>query len=86
MSDLVERINTAVTYGYMPRQMREVASEAAARISELETALAEAEGRVIADVVAWLRGSLFVHYEEPSEWELAVETYATALETGEWKK
>lgn len=42
MSDLVERINTAVTYGYMPRQMREVASEAAARIEALEAALAEA--------------------------------------------
>lgn len=44
MSDLVERLRTAVTYGYMPRRMREVAEEAAdaieaqaARIAELES-------------------------------------------------
>ena len=42
MDDLVERINAAVTYGYMPRKMREVALEAAARIQALETSLAEA--------------------------------------------
>lgn len=44
MIDLVERLRTAVTYGYMPRRMREVAEEAAdaieaqsARIAELES-------------------------------------------------
>lgn len=45
-----------------------------ARITELETALAEAKGRVIADVVAWLRGGN------------ASYRIIHALETGEWKK
>lgn len=50
-----------------------------ARITELETALTEAEGRVIADVVAWLRNEA----GDPDDFA----TYAaTALETGEWKK
>lgn len=71
---------------------------AAARITELETALAEAEGRVIAEVVAWLRDEngqcdCFAR----SEGECACGAWddyktkplldiATALETGEWKK
>ena len=40
MDDLVERLQTAVTYGYMPHRMREVADEAAARITALEAEVA----------------------------------------------
>jgi molecular chaperone GrpE (heat shock protein) len=40
MDDLVERLRTAVNYGYMPRRMREVANEAASRITELEAEVA----------------------------------------------
>lgn len=46
MDDIVERLRTAVTYGYMPRQMREVADEAAAEISHLREALAARDERI----------------------------------------
>lgn len=58
--------------------------KAAARIQALETSLAEAEGRVIAEVVAWLRdrkemSGYYIDYVETSQ-------AADILETGEWKK
>jgi 3-hydroxyisobutyrate dehydrogenase-like beta-hydroxyacid dehydrogenase len=43
--DLVARLEVAVTYGYMPRRMREVASEAATRITTLEAELKTALDR-----------------------------------------
>lgn len=62
--------------------------EAAARITELETALAEAEGRVIADVVAWLRDRM--RQAPKDEFSQAacdvIFVLVAALETGEWKK
>lgn len=79
-----------------------------ARIQALETSLAEAEGRVIAEVVKWLRHpdrrkfiemkpameGYWTQDEEP-EWVPSRSAlkrlpthkdFATALETGEWKK
>lgn len=59
--------------------------EAIARITALEASLAEAEGRVIAEVVAWLRGE----HREIRAMRSPVrnlDEVATALETGEWKK
>jgi hypothetical protein len=43
MDDLIERLRIAVTYGYMPRQMREVADEAA-EAAEALTAASKGEG------------------------------------------
>jgi hypothetical protein len=66
MSDLVERLRTAVTYGYMPRRMREVAEEAAnaieaqsARIAELESwkAAEDAHHHMLLSRIAALEGA-----------------------------
>ena len=46
-----------------------------ARIQALETSLAEAEGRVIAEVVAWLRETWMADWDQVT----------TALETGDWR-
>jgi len=80
-------------------QAAENVREAAARITELETALAEAEVRVIAEVVKWLRGQAqagdkaLLQAVEGSQLRrdlaagvVAINRAATALETGEWKK
>lgn len=56
-----------------------------ARIQALETSLAEAEGRVIADVVAWLRHQ-HVEIRAMRSPVRNLDDIATALETGEWKK
>lgn len=71
------------------------------RIQALETSLAEAEGRVIAEVVKWLRGQadaidrladeadgIHLHGGGPAIRTMAKarREAATALETGEWKK
>lgn len=66
-------------------QAAENVRDAIARISELETSLAEAEGRVIAEVVKWLRAKSRHCYGEDLD-HAAYALAATALETGEWKK
>ena len=59
-----------------------------ARIQALEASLAEAEGRVIADVVAWLRDRM--RQAPKDEFSQAacdvIFVLVAALETGEWKK
>lgn len=62
-----------------------ICDEAAARIQALETSLAEAEGRVIAEVVAWLRHQ-HVEIRAMRSPVRNLDDIATALETGEWKK
>lgn len=75
MDDLVERLRS-----YRPTNEwgdgihHVICDEAAARIQALETSLAEAEGRVIAEVAAWLRNACH-------EGSLADD-----LASGEWKK
>lgn len=88
MDDLVERLigvrdNHAMMYGDY-----ETVTEAAARMQALETSLAEAEGRVVAEVVAWLReeGRWIVDTYDADHPHDISEALATALETGEWKK
>ena len=44
--ELVEKLRDAVTYGYMPRLMREVANEAADTIEALQAALAARDGEI----------------------------------------
>lgn len=62
------------------------------RIQALETSLAEAEGRVIAEVAAWLRGQADWHDKNDDGWsgfDRIAQGYreaVDALETGEWKK
>lgn len=85
MDDLVERLigvrdNHAMMYGDY-----ETVTEAAARVQALETSLAEAEGRVIAEVVAWCLREMYEPFT-PLERAKALKSIATALETGEWKK
>lgn len=80
MSDLVERLNNAAA---LPNGLY---AEAAARITELETSLAEAEGRVKDQIV----NAIKTHQNFGDEdfgpgLDLAIDI-ATALETGEWKK
>lgn len=55
-----------------------------ARITALETALAEAEGRVIAEVVAWLRHQ-HVEIRAMRSPVRNLDDISTALETGEWR-
>lgn len=55
-------------------------TEAAARIQALETLLAEAEGRVIAEVVAWLREQWRTDMGEIECFDIA-----DAIEAGEWR-
>lgn len=81
MSDLIERLQAwgdlDTEHGHNSRA--DILHRAARRITALEASLAEAEGRVIAEVVAWLRKEA----GDPDDFA----TYAaTALETGEWKK
>lgn len=53
----------------------------------LETARAEAEGQVIADVVKWLRDQATCGCgRDDCIADNYPNSYATALETGEWKK
>ena len=91
MDDLVERLER--NSGWRNERWQCVTdpallTEAAARITELETALAEAEGRVIADVVAWLRDRM--RQAPKDEFSQAacdvIFVLVAALETGEWKK
>jgi len=57
---------------------------ACSRITALEASLAEAEGRVIAEVVAWVHR---LHDDGTSiDGMIHRNEFATALETGEWKK
>lgn len=79
----------------------QLSEQQSARIQALETSLAEAEGRVIAEVVKWLRGQadaidrladeadgIHLHGGGPAIRTMAKarREAATALETGEWKK
>ena len=108
MDDLVERLQSLYVWPQSvadhhadtltPRQIEKlyevgnVAEQAAARITDLETALAEAEGRVIAEVVSWLRGQADWHDKNDDGWsgfDRIAQGYreaVDALETGEWKK
>jgi hypothetical protein len=90
MDDLVKRIDAEIE---RQRQTRGIylaygtpdplLVEARARIQALETSLEEAEGRVIAEVVAWLRAKS-QHGEDLDH--AAYAFAADALENGEWKK
>ncbi|QOV92583.1 hypothetical protein [Novosphingobium sp. ES2-1] len=84
MDDLVERLRDA-GYVLVSPGFRKLAHEAAAHIQALETSLAEAEGRVIAEVVAWCLREMYEPFT-PLERAKALKSIATALETGEWKK
>jgi len=102
MDDLVERLQSLYVWPQSvadhhadtltPRQIEKlyevgnVAEQAAARIQALETSLAEAEGRVIAEVVAWLRNKAIKAWGADTAGTYLNEYAATALETGEWKK
>lgn len=76
MDDLVERLLAIRAYN---GGVIEATQQAAARIQALETSLAEAEGRVIAEVVAWLRA----YKRDDTNWP---QVLATAIETGEHLK
>lgn len=56
-----------------------------ARITALETSLAEAEGRVIAGVVKWLRTGGHLQQRCSIQSACVLSNAATALETGEWR-
>jgi hypothetical protein len=57
--ELVEKLRGAVTYGYMPRLMREVASEAADAIEELQAQVRHLTNELQAhkDALAQVKGS-----------------------------
>lgn len=64
----------------------QLSEQQSARITDLETALAYSERRVIAEVVAWLRNKAIKAWGADTADTYLNEYAATALETGEWKK
>lgn len=85
MDDLVERLLSFEGSEDLGNGDFSICARAATRIQALETSLAEAEGRVIAEVVAWLRHQ-HVEIRAMRSPVRNLDDIATALETGEWKK
>jgi hypothetical protein len=71
MSDLVERLRTAVTYGYMPHRMREVAEQAAAALESQAARIAALEGEMKAAREAALEEAAKVADRHREKWRSA---------------